>query len=340
MRLDVSPVVLNLRTSFATARGPNSTTNLVVATLTDGQGNVGRGECAPISRYQQSIESVCDALEALKSDVKNGLTREQLQSVLPAGSARNALDCAFWDLECQQSGDPIWVRAQIGGALRPVKTLQTLSLDRAEVMAEAAASYKAFTTLKIKLGGDFEEDLKRLQMVHDARPDAALIVDANEGWNLDQLQAFIGPAARAGVKIIEQPLPAADDKALIGIDRQGIAICGDESIHVCKDITERADRYDMVNIKLDKSGGLTHALDMVAKVNEINTIRADHAQNPLEVTVGCMVCSSLALAPAIVVAQSTKVSDLDGASWLENDVPGGVHYEGENVRFGTAWGCG
>ncbi|MGE4313539.1 MAG: dipeptide epimerase [Pseudobdellovibrionaceae bacterium] len=340
MQLDVKPQILNLRTPFATARGPKSTTNLVTVTLTDGMGRVGRGECAPISRYQESMESVCDALSALAQDVKNGMTRQELQSVLPAGAARNALDCAFWDIECQWMHEPIWRRAHLSDRLRPVETLQTLSLDTPERMAAAAASFSAFTTLKIKLGGDFGDDLKRLEMVHHVRPDAALIVDANEGWDVDQLQSFIGPAALVGVKMIEQPLPAAQDNKLLGIDRHGILICGDESVHTEKDITERQDRYDMVNIKLDKSGGLTHALDMVSRVKEINTIRATQSQNPLKIMVGCMVGTSLAMAPAIVVAQSAQLADLDGASWLEKDVSGCVQYAGNKVQFGTKWGCG
>jgi L-alanine-DL-glutamate epimerase-like enolase superfamily enzyme len=230
---------------------------------------------------------------------------------MPAGAARCAVDCAMWDLEAKLSGKPVWQLAGLPEP-KPVETAVTVSLNTPEAMAAAAKTTQG-RLLKLKLGGP--DDLARIEAVHAARPDARLIVDANEGLNADQLPAIAGAAARLGVVLIEQPFPAGQDEGLMR--RPGpVAICADESAHTSAELQDLARRYDAVNVKLDKTGGLTEALAMVRAARQCG----------LGVMVGCMVAGSISLAPAVLLAALADAADVDGPLWLKEDVPHGLEF--------------
>jgi L-alanine-DL-glutamate epimerase-like enolase superfamily enzyme len=301
---------------FTIARGSRTEAVVVVAELSDGV-HTGRGECVPYPRYEETPESVAAAITAMRGPLADGLDRTMLQSAMPAGAARNALDCAFWDLEAKRAGKPAHVLAGLY-APRPLTTAYTISLAAPEVMAEAAATAAARPLLKIKLGSD--GDAARLRAVRTAAPQAELIVDANEGWRAENLAENFAACAEAGVVLIEQPLPAKDDGALASVARP-VPVCADESVHDRASLAALAGKYDMINIKLDKTGGLTEAL-----------LLADAArEHGLAVMVGCMVSTSLSIAPAILVAQAARIVDLDGPLLLAKDRPHGLRYDGSTV---------
>ncbi|MGE0749653.1 MAG: N-acetyl-D-Glu racemase DgcA [Variibacter sp.] len=310
---------------FTIARGSRTHATVVVAELSDGT-RTGRGECVPYSRYGETPEGVAAALNALRDQIAQGLDREALQAAMPAGAARNALDCAFWDLEAKRAGKPAHALAGLP-APQPLTTAYTISLAEPAVMAAAAATAKERPLLKIKLGADGDPD--RLRAVRAAAPHAALIVDANEGWRAHNLAENFAACAAAGVVMIEQPLPAADDGALASVARP-VAVCADESVHDRASLAALSGKYDMINIKLDKTGGLTEALRLAD---------AARAQG-FALMVGCMVSTSLAIAPAILVAQGARVVDLDGALLLAKDRPNGLRYDGSVVHPATPalWG--
>ncbi|HET7680114.1 MAG TPA: N-acetyl-D-Glu racemase DgcA, partial [Xanthobacteraceae bacterium] len=269
--------------SFVISRGAKTEAVVVVAELRDGS-LVGRGECVPLARYDQTVDGEAARLAGLAEAVAGGLDRKALQGALPAGPARNALDCAFWDLEAKRAGKPAYALAGLS-ALRPVTTALTISLGTPESMAAAVQKVAVRKLLKIKLGGD--GDSARIAAVRRAAPLSELIVDANEGWTEENLAENLRACAQAGVTLVEQPLPAGKDDALASIARP-IAVCADESIHDRASLASLADKYDAINIKLDKSGGLTEALAL-----------ADAAERAgLAIMVGCMVSTSLAMAPA------------------------------------------
>lgn len=302
--------------TFTIARGSKTEAVVVEARLT-ADGITGRGECVPYARYGETVESVTADIEALRADIAAGLTREALQHRLPAGAARNALDCAFWDLEAKRGG---LRAAELAGLapLKPLVTAYTLSLDTPEAMARAAAAAAARPLLKLKLGAP--GDSRRLAAIRAAVPDARLIVDANEGWAPADLQDLMDMCFATGVELIEQPLPAGKDDVLARIERR-VPVCADESVHDRAGLAALADRYDAVNIKLDKAGGLTEALAL-----------ADAAQGlGFSLMVGCMLASSLAMAPAMLVAQRAQVVDLDGPLLLARDRVPGLTYEGALV---------
>ncbi|MFG1346584.1 N-acetyl-D-Glu racemase DgcA [Xanthobacter autotrophicus DSM 431] len=302
--------------TFTIARGSKTEAVVVEARLT-ADGITGRGECVPYARYGETVESVTADIEALRADIAAGLTREALQHRLPAGAARNALDCAFWDLEAKRGG---LRAAELAGLapLKPLVTAYTLSLDTPEAMARAAAAAAARPLLKLKLGAP--GDSRRLAAIRAAAPDARLIVDANEGWAPADLQDLMDMCFATGVELIEQPLPAGKDDVLARIERR-VPVCADESVHDRAGLAALADRYDAVNIKLDKAGGLTEALAL-----------ADAAQGlGFSLMVGCMLASSLAMAPAMLVAQRAQVVDLDGPLLLARDRVPGLTYEGALV---------
>jgi L-alanine-DL-glutamate epimerase-like enolase superfamily enzyme len=301
---------------FRIARGAKREAVSVVATLRDGP-LVGRGEATPYARYGETPDAVLAAIKALAPAVAIGMTREQLQSALPPGAARNALDCAFWDLEARRTGKPVWQLAGLA-APRPVVTAYSLSLDAPDVMAAKAAGLTEFPILKLKLAG--HGDAERLAAVRQARPEARLIVDANEGFAPDQLPALFAMAAAARVEMIEQPLPQGHDQALADMPRP-IPVCADESVHSSADIAVVSNRYDAVNIKLDKSGGLSEALVMAAAATRAG----------LAIMAGCMVASSLAMAPAMLMAQQAKWVDLDGPLLLARDREPALRYDGPLV---------
>jgi L-alanine-DL-glutamate epimerase-like enolase superfamily enzyme len=277
----------------------------------------GRGECVPYARYGETVAGVTAAIEAMRVALVGGLARQALQAAMPAGAARNALDCALWDLAAKASGTPVHALA---GLPEPhaLVTAYTISLGTPEAMGDAARKAAARKLLKVKLGG--EGDAGRIRAVRAAAPNAELIVDANEAWRADNLAANLAACAEAGVTLVEQPLPAGDDEALASLTRP-IPVCADESVHDRASLASLAGKYDAVNIKLDKTGGLTEALAMAAQAERLG----------FSLMVGCMVATSLSMAPAMLLAQRARVVDLDGPLLLARDREHGLRYEGSLV---------
>ena len=301
--------------AFSISRGSKTEAAVVVAEVSDGAFR-GRGECVPYGRYGETVEAVAAAIEVL--DLADGLDRTRLQSMLPPGAARNAVDCALWDLDAKRSGRPAHVLAGVP-APRPLTTAYTISLAQPDAMAAAAAAAAGRSLLKIKLGS--VDDETRIAAVRRAAPRAELIVDANEGWTEDNLAANLTACARASVTLVEQPLPAWQDDALARISRP-LPICADESVQAAGSLASLVGKYDAVNIKLDKAGGLTEALSMAATAERLG----------FTLMVGCMVATSLAIAPAMLVAQRARVVDLDGGLLLARDRPDGLRYDGSLVH--------
>lgn len=309
-RLDVAHISSPLKAAFAISRGAKTRAE-TVRVLLSGGGNSGRGESVPYGRYGETVESVIGQIEAARPDIEAGISREGLQALMKPGAARCAVDCALWDLEAKQTGRPVWQLAGLP-APAPVETAITISLGTPGAMAEAARSAPG-RLLKLKLGGP--EDIDRIAAVHQARPEARLIVDANEGLAASALPALVDAASGLGAVLIEQPFPAGKDEALL--KRPGaVAICADESAHTRADIQALARCYDAVNVKLDKAGGLTEALAMVRAARQAG----------MGVMVGCMVASSLSMAPAVLLAQLADAADLDGPLWLADDIENGLAY--------------
>jgi len=299
---------------FAISRGSKSQADVVVVELCAG-GHRGRGECVPYPRYGETVEGVIAAIEAMAPRLASGTVgHRELAQAMPAGAARNALDCALWDLEAKRAGTTVAALAGVAPP-RPLTTAFTISLDTPQAMAAAAARAAHYPLLKVKLGGG--DDIARLTAIRRVAPNAELIVDANEGWTAGTLAENLAACADAGVTMVEQPLPAADDTMLRGLPRP-MRICADESAHGIESLPLLAGKYDMVNIKLDKAGGLTAALAL-----------ADAARRQgLGIMVGSMVATSLAMAPAFLVAQQAQVVDLDGPLLLAQDRPDGMRCEG------------
>ncbi len=306
--------------SFAISRGAKTEAVVVVAELSDGS-HTGRGECVPYARYNESIESVTAAIEAVRGEITQRPDCDALQAAMPAGAARNALDCAVWDLAAKRAGKAAYALAGLA-APQPVVTAFTISLGSPDAMAAAAQKAAARSLLKVKLGSD--GDTARIAAVRNAAPKARLIVDANEGWSAQNLAANIAACADAGVELIEQPLPADDDAALVSAQRP-LAICADESVHGRASLAALKGKYDAVNIKLDKTGGLTEALAMAAEAERMG----------FTLMIGCMVATSLAMAPAMLLAQGARPGaryvDLDGPLLLARDRPNGLRYDGSLV---------
>jgi L-alanine-DL-glutamate epimerase-like enolase superfamily enzyme len=302
--------------AFSISRGAKTEAAVVVAELSDGT-NRGRGECVPYARYGETVEGVAAAIEALAPAIAQGLDRAHLQSAMPPGAARNALDCAFWDLEAKRAGRPAHALAGLG-APQPLTTAFTISLGTPDAMAQAAAKASERALLKVKLGG--ADDPARIRAVRQAAPRAELIVDANEGWNADDLARNLAACAQAGVTLVEQPLPAGRDDALAHMARP-LPVCADESVHATASLPALVGKYDAVNIKLDKSGGLTEALAMAKEAERLG----------FALMAGCMVATSLAMAPAMLLAQRARVVDLDGPLLLAHDRPDGLRYDGSLV---------
>jgi len=310
---------------FTISRGAKTEAQVVVAELDDGTAR-GRGECVPYARYGESVEGVAAALEALAGDVAAGLSRADLPSVLPAGAARNALDCAFWDLEAKRSGTPVYQLAGLEPP-KPLTTAYTISLGTPEAMAAAAKAAGDRPLLKIKLGG--EGDIARIAAIRAAVPQAELIVDANEGWTPDNLAANLAACAAAGVTLVEQPLHADADAALADVPHP-IPVCADESAHDTASLPTLRGKYDAVNIKLDKTGGFTEALAMARAAQQMG----------LMTMTGCMVATSLSMAPAVLIAQRARFVDLDGPLLLAKDRDHALQYKGSIVSPPTPalWG--
>ncbi|MES5484307.1 dipeptide epimerase [Bradyrhizobium sp. INPA03-11B] len=302
--------------TFTISRGAKTEAVVVVAEVSQG-GLVGRGECVPYPRYGETPEATLEAIQAMQEPLAAGMDRIALQARMPAGAARNALDCALADLEAKRAGQRIW--NLLGRpAPEPRTTAYTISLGTSEAMAEATAKAAHRALLKIKLGGD--GDGARIAAVRKAAPRSELIVDANEAWTEDNLAANLKACADAGVTLIEQPLPAGKDEALARIKRP-VAVCADESVHDRASLAGLRGRYDAVNIKLDKTGGLTEALAMADAARALG----------FEIMIGCMVATSLAMAPAMLIAQAARFVDLDGPLLLAKDRDHGLRYEGSLV---------
>jgi len=317
MRLTVETEVFPLAKAFTISRGSRTEARVLTVTI-EADGARGRGECVPYSRYGETLESVRAQILSLPAK----LDRAALQRLLPAGAARNAVDCALWDLEAKRAGRRVWELAGLP-APAPQVTAYTLSLEAPAAMRAEAARQAERPLLKVKLGGaeGGTGDLERIEAVRAGAPAARIVVDANEGWTPASYPTLAPALVRLGVELVEQPLPAAVDDALRGLDRP-LPVCADESCHARASLAGLAGKYDMVNIKLDKAGGLTEAL----------ALRAAAEAAGFGIMVGCMVGSSLAMAPALLVAQGAAVVDLDGPLLLAEDRPAGLVYDGAGVH--------
>ncbi|MDO1584559.1 N-acetyl-D-Glu racemase DgcA [Rhizobium oryzicola] len=302
--------------SFTISRGTRTEAHVVTCTIEE-DGMVGHGECVPYARYGETIEGVIAAIDAMAAPINEGLTRGQLQHAMKAGAARNAIDCALWDLECKQANKPIHDLLE-RPAQPPLITAYTISLGEPQVMAEQARANAARPLLKVKVGT--ADDVERMKAVRQAAPGARIIIDANEGWTDENIVYHLAAAREAGVGLIEQPLPAGKDDILRRIERL-VPVCADESVHSTADLEGLRDRYDAVNIKLDKTGGLTEALHMKVEAQRLGYV----------IMVGCMVGTSLAMAPAVVLAAGCDYADLDGPLLLARDREPGLRYEGSLV---------
>lgn len=290
---------------------------MVVAEIVDGEAR-GRGEAVPYGRYGETVEGVTAQIGAARAAIEGGASRIELLDLMPAGAARNAVDCALWDLEAKLAGAPAW---RLAGRTRldPVKTCYTISLGTPEAMAEAARAAARRPMLKLKIGG--AGDLDRVEAVRAAAPKSRLVVDANEALSFEDLARLAPEFARLDVKLIEQPLKAGEDAALEGF-KSPVMLCADESLHTRADLPACARRYGCVNVKLDKTGGLTEALALTAEARALG----------LEIMAGCMVATSLAMAPAMIIAQGAEFVDLDGPLLLARDREPGLVFVGSMVE--------
>jgi L-alanine-DL-glutamate epimerase-like enolase superfamily enzyme len=312
-KLEVAHETWPIAGRFTISRGSKTTADVVVVRVSE-DGASGRGECVPYPRYGETIAGVVGALEGARDAIENGLSREEIASLIIPRAARNALDCALWDLDAKKRGIPVWQLAGLDPP-SPLVTAFTLSLDEPEAMAAAAAKSAHRPLLKLKLGG--ERDAERLTAVREAAPESRLIVDANEGWDPDHVEDLLRVCARAGVALVEQPLAAAHDEALRHIYR-ALPVCADESAHDRDGLQGLVGKYDAINIKLDKTGGLTEALALAASAQAAG----------LELMTGCMVATSLAMAPAMLIGQRSSFVDLDGPLLLARDREPGIVFDG------------
>lgn len=306
-----------LAAAFVISRGAKTEADVVVAEIADGPYR-GRGEAVPYGRYGETTESVLAQIDGARASVEAGAGRAALQDLLPAGAARNALDCALWDLDAKRAGVRAWTLAG-RSRLDPVKTCFTLSLGSVAQMAASARANARRPMLKLKIAG--VDDLDAVAAVRAAAPRARLIVDANEGLDFEALRRLAPELARLDVKLLEQPLPAAEDAVLEGYDSP-VPLCADESLHTRAELAACARRYALVNVKLDKAGGLTEALLLAAAAREAG----------LGLMVGCMVATSLAMAPALILAQGAPVVDLDGPLLLARDRQPGLSIAGSLIE--------
>jgi len=320
MRITVQPETFQLAQVFTISRGSRSQAEVLTVRI-EKDGLIGWGECVPYARYGETLASVTEQIEAL-GDISHG----ELAEALPAGAARNALDCAFWDLQAKTSGVPVAQRIDLQ-KLQPQITAYTLSLDSPEAMERQAKLNAHRPLLKIKLGTP--DDMPRLEAVRRGAPKARIIVDANEGWSAEVYSDLAPHLLRLGVELVEQPLPASEDDALLGLARP-LPICADESCHDRSSLPHMRDKYDYANIKLDKTGGLTEAL----------ALRDAALEAGFGLMVGCMVGSSLAMAPAVLLAQAAQFTDLDGPLLLAEDRDHALKFDADGVHPPVAalWG--
>ncbi len=316
LKIEAKEEVWPLNHPFRISRGSRAEACVVVVSVNNGQ-HTGRSEGVPIARYKQNTASVLAQIESIKH--VGDLDRDKLQQLLPPGAARNALDCALWDLEAKRSGRRVWELAKIP-IVDEVETSFTISLDTPEKMADAAAAAARLPILKLKLGGD-DADLARIERVHSAAPKARLLIDANESWSPRHYQNIVPALSELAVELIEQPFSAGTDEVLEILDHP-IPICADEGCHTTADLSRLKNRYEVINVKLDKTGGLTEALQLCQRAPE----------NDFKLLIGCMVCTSLSIAPARLLASNADWVDLDGPLLLACDRDHGLHYR--NGRIG------
>jgi L-alanine-DL-glutamate epimerase-like enolase superfamily enzyme len=303
--------------AFTISRGSKTEAIVVVAEVSDGV-HTGRGECVPYPRYAETPEGTLDAISAMTDALRRGMDRSALQTAMPAGAARNAIDCALWDLAAKAAGQRVWELIGLPTP-KPLKTAYTISLGTPEAMAVDAAKAAHRPLLKVKLGGDGDE--ARIAAVRRVAPNSELVVDANESWSALNLERNLAACAASGVTLIEQPLPSGKDD-LLGTIKRPLVVCADESVHDRASLEALRGKYDAVNIKLDKTGGLTEALAMSETARALG----------LRTMVGCMVSTSLSMAPALMIAQQADVIDLDGPLLLARDRDDGLRYDGSIVH--------
>jgi L-alanine-DL-glutamate epimerase-like enolase superfamily enzyme len=311
MQIEAREEIWPLDKPFRISRGSRTESRVVVVTVTDGQ-HAGRGEAVPIKRYDQTVDSVLAQIESVKRE--KSLDRPSIQQLLPAGAARNALDCALWDLEAKISGKRAWELANVQ-MVPEVETSFTISLDAPAAMAAAAKANAKAPILKLKLGGD-NVDLARVEAVREVAPAARLLLDANESWSPAHYQKIVPALKGLRVELIEQPFPADADEVLETLDHP-VPVCADESCHTSADLSRLTNRYEMLNVKLDKTGGLTEALRLSQRARE----------SGFKLLIGCMVCTSLGIAPARLLASAADYVDLDGPLLLARDRDYGLAYE-------------
>lgn len=313
MRLSIEKHVFPLKAAFGISRGSKTQADVLTVTLEEGNFR-GRGECVPYARYGETIESVTAQIHSIEALIHEGPSREELLSFLSSGAARNAVDCAMWDLEAKKACRRAWDLA--GVAIKnPLITAYTIPLDDPEVMQSAALENAHRPLLKLKLAGP--DDIQRLKMVRQAAPKSEIMVDANEGWTLDEFRGLLPMLEDLDVCAVEQPLPVDQDEALTELSTN-IPIIADESCHDCESYERIKPYYDFINIKLDKTGGLTEALNL----------RARAIADGKKVMIGCMVGSSLAMAPAMLVTEGATIVDLDGPLLLAEDRDNPIQFHG------------
>src|SRR5438093_8975920 len=324
MQIEAKEEVWPLKQPFRISRGSRSEARVIVVAVTDGQ-HTGRGEAVPIARYNQSVASVLEQIESIKGE--KDLNRPQLQTLLPAGAARNALDCALWDLEAKKSAKRVWELTNLE-MKSGVETSFTISLDTPEKMGAAAKANASAPILKLKLGGD-DVDLARVEAVREAAPAARLLIDANESWSVEHYRKIVPALKVLGVELIEQPFPADADEVLETL-AQPIPVCADESCHTSTDLPRLKNRYEMINVKLDKTGGLTEALRLCERARE----------SGFKLLIGCMACTSLGIAPARLLASTAEYVDLDGPLLLLRDRDHGLTYRNGKIEMPSRelWG--
>jgi len=311
--------------SFTISRGSKTTASVVTCHISDGI-FAGIGECVPYARYGETIDSVLAEIETILPQIEAGIDREELRQVMKAGAARNAVDCALWDLDAKKAGARAFTLAGLADPA-PLTTAYTISLGEPEAMAAQTAQYAHRALLKIKVGT--ADDASRIRAVRAVAPNSAIILDANEGWTETNLAYHFDVCLESGIALIEQPLPAGHDALLASVHRP-VPVCADESVHKTEDLPKLAGLYDAVNIKLDKTGGLTEALRMRDAAQALN----------LKIMVGCMVGTSLGMAPAVLLAQGADFVDLDGPLLLARDREPGLRYADSLVfpPLPTLWG--
>ncbi len=310
-RLHAASYRYPLKKAFGISRGTKTSADVVIVTIEQGA-YCGRGECVPYERYGETIASVIEQIDAATPLIESNTSRSDLTQEVSAGAARNAIDCALWDLEVKRDGVTVFDRLML--TRNPLTTAYTVPYSDVEEMRKVAFENARRPLLKIKLGSP--DDIRRLEAVAAAAPNARLIVDANEGWSLQDFEKLVGKLVEANVMMVEQPLPVGDDTGLKA-DGYPFMLCADESCHDRKSLESVIGHYDMINIKLDKTGGLTEALSLKEEARAAG----------LKIMVGCMVGSSLAMAPAFVLGQGADIIDLDGPLLLKHDVKNGFEFD-------------